>query len=171
MATPGGDKTRDQLAFELVEEHHRESTALIDDYSKINEELEEELNWKENWLKNKDPKLASELEAAFLAKSKASTEKTTGVVEGCVCVVCGDRASVKHYGGFFRRSIQSSVVYKCDNNGQCVIELGTRNNCQKCRLDKCRQMGMQESKVRVQKRKCNMELQGEKKEKKEDSDQ
>uniref|UniRef100_A0A1I8BDZ3 Nuclear receptor domain-containing protein n=1 Tax=Meloidogyne hapla TaxID=6305 RepID=A0A1I8BDZ3_MELHA len=67
------------------------------------------------------------------------------------CVVCGDRASGHHYGGFFRRSIQGGSIYGCNKNGQCIVERGTRNRCQKCRLEKCLRMGMQQTHVRLEK--------------------
>jgi hypothetical protein len=46
---------------------------------------------------------------------------TTDNGVNCLCAICGDRATGKHYGasscdgckGFFRRSIRKSHVYSC----------------------------------------------------------
>ncbi|KAI3420450.1 tRNA synthetases class I (W and Y) [Globodera pallida] len=75
------------------------------------------------------------------------------------CVVCGDRASGHHYGvqscegckGFFRRSVQSGQHYECAKNNQCPVDRMSRNRCQKCRLEKCLKMGMQQTHVRLEK--------------------
>ncbi|XP_053107326.1 bile acid receptor isoform X1 [Hemicordylus capensis] len=67
-----------------------------------------------------------------------------------LCVVCGDKASGYHYNaltcegckGFFRRSITKNAVYKCKNGGNCEMDMYMRRKCQKCRLQKCREVGM-----------------------------
>jgi len=72
------------------------------------------------------------------------------------CNVCGEAAAKHvHYGAttcfscraFFRRSIQnqSTKQYICRKGGNCVINLKTRKNCQKCRFDKCLDVGMKSS--------------------------
>lgn len=66
------------------------------------------------------------------------------------CMICNDRGSGYHYSvfscegckGFFKRSVQKNLVYTCKNEGSCVINKFTRNNCQYCRFVKCTQMGM-----------------------------
>ncbi|TRY95416.1 hypothetical protein DNTS_003551 [Danionella cerebrum] len=66
------------------------------------------------------------------------------------CVVCGDKASGRHYGavscegckGFFKRSVRKSLTYSCRSGQECVINKHHRNRCQCCRLRKCLQMGM-----------------------------
>ncbi|KFD58809.1 hypothetical protein M514_00502 [Trichuris suis] len=66
------------------------------------------------------------------------------------CVVCGDAATGYHYRcmtcegckGFFRRTIQKNLQYACKGNAKCMIDKVTRNHCQKCRFDKCVQVGM-----------------------------
>jgi len=66
------------------------------------------------------------------------------------CVVCGDRASGRHYGaiscegckGFFKRSIRKKLGYSCRGNKNCEVTKHHRNRCQYCRLQKCLQMGM-----------------------------
>nr|XP_006823929.1 PREDICTED: nuclear receptor subfamily 1 group D member 2-like [Saccoglossus kowalevskii] len=66
------------------------------------------------------------------------------------CKVCGDRSSGFHYGvmacegckGFFRRSIQKKIEYKCNFSGNCLIERMNRNRCQHCRFKKCVMAGM-----------------------------
>ncbi|XP_058808601.1 orphan steroid hormone receptor 2 isoform X2 [Phymastichus coffea] len=67
-----------------------------------------------------------------------------------LCVVCGDRASGRHYGaiscegckGFFKRSIRKQLGYQCRGNKSCEVTKHHRNRCQYCRLQKCLAMGM-----------------------------
>ena len=70
---------------------------------------------------------------------------------GCeICVVCGDRASGRHYGvvscegckGFFKRSMRKDQGYRCRLNKDCDVNKNYRNRCQYCRLQKCLAMGM-----------------------------
>lgn len=70
---------------------------------------------------------------------------------GCeTCVVCGDRASGRHYGvvscegckGFFKRSMRKDQGYRCRLNKDCDVNKNYRNRCQYCRLQKCLAMGM-----------------------------
>ena len=77
-----------------------------------------------------------------------------GIREGkkpeAACLVCGDRASGKHYGvqscdgcrGFFKRSIRRAMQYACKGDGQCVVDATRRNQCQACRFNKCLAMRM-----------------------------
>ncbi|XP_078279969.1 nuclear receptor subfamily 2 group F member 6-like isoform X2 [Rhinoraja longicauda] len=66
------------------------------------------------------------------------------------CVVCGDRASGKHYGqftcegckSFFKRSIRRNLSYICRSGRDCHIDQFHRNQCQYCRLRKCFKVGM-----------------------------
>ena len=66
------------------------------------------------------------------------------------CVVCGDKASGRHYGaiscegckGFFKRSVRKKLSYICRANQGCVVTKHHRNRCQYCRLQKCVAMGM-----------------------------
>lgn len=66
------------------------------------------------------------------------------------CVVCGDKASGRHYGaiscegckGFFKRSVRKQLSYVCRANQECEVTKHHRNRCQYCRLQKCIQMGM-----------------------------
>ena len=69
------------------------------------------------------------------------------------CHVCGDKAIAHlHYGGiccysckaFFRRAVQSGKdkMYKCKRDSDCEVSVNTRRGCQKCRLEKCRSIGM-----------------------------
>ncbi|CAG7725358.1 unnamed protein product [Allacma fusca] len=72
-----------------------------------------------------------------------------------VCVVCGDRASGRHYGaiscegckGFFKRSIRKQLGYSCRGMKNCEVTKHHRNRCQYCRLQKCLQMGMRSDSV------------------------
>ncbi|XP_015784374.1 ecdysone-induced protein 78C isoform X3 [Tetranychus urticae] len=73
-----------------------------------------------------------------------------------VCKVCGDKASGYHYGvtscegckGFFRRSIQKQIEYKCLRDGKCLVIRLNRNRCQYCRFKKCIAVGMSRDSVR-----------------------
>ncbi|KAJ6656329.1 hypothetical protein lerEdw1_003832 [Lerista edwardsae] len=85
-----------------------------------------------------------------LAK-KSRLGPSSGRVKGEeLCVVCGDKASGYHYNaltcegckGFFRRSITKNAVYKCKNGGNCEMDMYMRRKCQKCRLQKCKEVGM-----------------------------
>ncbi|XP_071084218.1 orphan steroid hormone receptor 2-like isoform X2 [Haliotis cracherodii] len=66
------------------------------------------------------------------------------------CVVCGDRASGRHYGaiscegckGFFKRSIRKQLGYACRGARDCPVTKLHRNRCQYCRLQKCLAVGM-----------------------------
>lgn len=72
------------------------------------------------------------------------------------CRVCGDKSSGYHYGvtscegckGFFRRSMQKQVEYRCLREGKCQVMRINRNRCQYCRLKKCLAVGMSRDSVR-----------------------
>uniref|UniRef100_A0A8C7VP19 Nuclear receptor subfamily 2 group C member 1 n=1 Tax=Oncorhynchus mykiss TaxID=8022 RepID=A0A8C7VP19_ONCMY len=76
------------------------------------------------------------------------------------CVVCGDRASGRHYGavscegckGFFKRSIRKNLVYTCRGSGECVINKHHRNRCQCCRLQRCMFLGMKQDSVQCERK-------------------
>ncbi|XP_042324227.1 nuclear receptor subfamily 2 group C member 1 isoform X1 [Sceloporus undulatus] len=81
----------------------------------------------------------------------SSTEQTLNKVFD-LCVVCGDKASGRHYGavtcegckGFFKRSIRKNLVYSCRGARDCVINKHHRNRCQYCRLQRCIAFGMKQ---------------------------
>nr|ASL70600.1 nuclear receptor [Brachionus koreanus] len=89
-------------------------------------------------------------------KSKGDGRSDSAQGSVGLCKICGDRASGYHYGvascegckGFFRRSIQKKMQYKCMKEGNCVIVLLNRNRCQHCRFKKCLEMGMSRECVR-----------------------
>ncbi|XP_071451821.1 photoreceptor-specific nuclear receptor-like [Hetaerina americana] len=76
-------------------------------------------------------------------------------LEAAVCRVCGDKASGKHYGvpscdgcrGFFKRSIRRNLDYVCKENGNCIVDVTRRNQCQACRFKKCIQVNMKKDAV------------------------
>ncbi|KAJ3597302.1 hypothetical protein NHX12_000830 [Muraenolepis orangiensis] len=80
------------------------------------------------------------------------------------CFVCQDTSSGYHYGvsacegckGFFRRSVQKDMAYKCHKDRVCTVNKITRNRCQSCRLHKCFAVGMSRESVRSDriKKKC-----------------
>ena len=61
------------------------------------------------------------------------------------CMVCGDRASGRHYGvlscdgcrGFFKRSVRRNMRYTCKASNRCVVDAARRNQCQACRFSRC----------------------------------
>nr|CAB3264435.1 TR2/4 Nuclear receptor [Phallusia mammillata] len=75
-----------------------------------------------------------------------------------LCVVCGDRASGRHYGakscegckGFFKRSIRKKLMYTCRGSKDCSVNKTHRNRCQYCRLQKCLVMGMKSDSVQCE---------------------
>ncbi|GFO06443.1 nuclear receptor subfamily 2 group c member 2 [Plakobranchus ocellatus] len=76
------------------------------------------------------------------------------------CVVCGDRASGRHYGaiscegckGFFKRSIRKQLGYACRGTRDCPVNKLHRNRCQYCRLQKCLSVGMRSESVQQERR-------------------
>ncbi|XP_014673122.1 PREDICTED: orphan steroid hormone receptor 2-like [Priapulus caudatus] len=77
-----------------------------------------------------------------------------------LCVVCGDKASGRHYGviscegckGFFKRSIRKQLGYTCRGQRDCVVNKHHRNRCQYCRLQKCLAVGMRSDSVQQERR-------------------
>lgn len=61
------------------------------------------------------------------------------------CTVCGDSSSGLHFGaitcegckGFFRRSAREGQNFICQQDGNCEINLKTRNGCRYCRFKRC----------------------------------
>ncbi|XP_049513743.1 LOW QUALITY PROTEIN: nuclear receptor subfamily 2 group C member 1-B-like [Dermacentor silvarum] len=88
----------------------------------------------------------------------ASVLPVSNVVEQCV--VCGDRASGRHYGavscegckGFFKRSIRKQLAYTCRGSRDCQVTKHHRNRCQYCRLHKCLSMGMRADSVQSERK-------------------
>ncbi|CBY06877.1 unnamed protein product [Oikopleura dioica] len=72
------------------------------------------------------------------------------------CKVCGDKSSGVHYGqrtcegckGFFRRVEKSHSKIACNADGNCEVNIQTRNRCQFCRFKKCIAVGMSRSAVK-----------------------
>ncbi|NWX99750.1 NR2C1 protein, partial [Nothoprocta ornata] len=89
----------------------------------------------------------------------SSTEQTLNKVFD-LCVVCGDKASGRHYGavtcegckGFFKRSIRKNLVYSCRGTKDCVINKHHRNRCQYCRLQRCIAFGMKQDSVQCERK-------------------
>ncbi|XP_049662497.1 nuclear receptor subfamily 2 group F member 5-like [Accipiter gentilis] len=71
------------------------------------------------------------------------------------CLVCGDKASGKHYGqvtcegckSFFKRSVRRNLSYSCRGGRDCPVDQPHRNQCQYCRLRKCLRVGMRREAV------------------------
>lgn len=72
------------------------------------------------------------------------------------CLVCGDLGSGYHYSafscegckGFFKRTVQKNLTYRCKDVSDCIINKFTRNSCQHCRFQRCLQVGMKREAVR-----------------------
>jgi len=107
--------------------------------------------------------LSSLKESASLLNLSGLKETSGGVLE--LCVVCGDRASGRHYGaiscegckGFFKRSIRKQIAplssgYQCRGNKDCRVDKSHRNRCQYCRLMKCLSVGMRSDSVQSERR-------------------
>ncbi|XP_018015662.1 ecdysone-induced protein 78C isoform X3 [Hyalella azteca] len=85
-----------------------------------------------------------------VADSTPSAQSSTPSKTFVACKVCGDKASGYHYGvtscegckGFFRRSIQKQIEYRCLRDGKCLVIRLNRNRCQYCRFRKCISVGM-----------------------------
>ncbi|XP_046974089.1 orphan steroid hormone receptor 2-like isoform X2 [Vanessa cardui] len=88
------------------------------------------------------------MEAQDQMEMKYSAGNEVGGLE--LCIVCGDRASGRHYGaiscegckGFFKRSIRKKLGYQCRGSMNCEVTKHHRNRCQYCRLQKCLACGM-----------------------------
>ncbi|XP_015117289.1 ecdysone-induced protein 78C [Diachasma alloeum] len=86
----------------------------------------------------------------------ADSNSSTPAKSFVPCKVCGDKASGFHYGvtscegckGFFRRSIQKQIEYRCLRDGKCLVIRMNRNRCQYCRFRKCLAVGMSRDSVR-----------------------
>jgi len=76
------------------------------------------------------------------------------------CIVCGDKASGRHYGvvscegckGFFKRSVRKNVKYNCLGSNRCTVNKTMRNRCQSCRWQKCLSSGMKVEAVQNERR-------------------
>lgn len=72
-----------------------------------------------------------------------------------LCLICGDKASGKHYGvyscegckGFFKRTVRKNLSFHCKDNRNCLIDKRQRNRCQYCRYQKCLTQGMKREAV------------------------
>ena len=86
----------------------------------------------------------------FLSLTDSSVPETTSMNTtdngvNCLCAICGDRATGKHYGasscdgckGFFRRSIRKSHVYSC-RYLKCSFPEGDLQRCFKMPCKKYR---------------------------------
>ncbi len=86
----------------------------------------------------------------YMVKGPAMNEEEAVDASLLFCLVCGDKASGRHYGvvscegckGFFKRSVRKSVKYSCLSTNRCIVNKTMRNRCQSCRWQKCLTCGM-----------------------------
>nr|CAD2179984.1 unnamed protein product [Meloidogyne enterolobii] len=103
---------------------------------------------------------------ATSVSSVANLPANANVGSGELCVVCGDKASGRHYGaiscegckGFFKRSIRKQIAYVCRGTKDCPVTKFHRNRCQFCRLKKCLTNGMKSESVQAERRPMNAAL-------------
>jgi len=103
--------------------------------------------------KSSNSSISQDSHQSFAAADSNSNTPTKSFVP---CKVCGDKASGYHYGvtscegckGFFRRSIQKQIEYRCLRDGKCLVIRLNRNRCQYCRFKKCLAVGMSRDSVR-----------------------
>ncbi|CAF0892016.1 unnamed protein product [Rotaria sp. Silwood1] len=105
--------------------------------------------------------------------SSTPTATTSGAAAAAAtryaCVICGDKASGKHYGvhscegckGFFKRTVRKDLTYTCRDNRDCIIDKRQRNRCQYCRYQKCLNVGMKKEAVQEERQKSGMSGEGE----------
>ncbi|CAF0933000.1 unnamed protein product [Rotaria sordida] len=103
--------------------------------------------------------------------SSTPTATTSGAAAASryACVICGDKASGKHYGvhscegckGFFKRTVRKDLTYTCRDNRDCIIDKRQRNRCQYCRYQKCLNVGMKKEAVQEERQKSGMGGEGE----------
>lgn len=90
------------------------------------------------------------------SNSRSQTVSLDGLKPLGACAICGDNGSGYHYSvyscegckGFFKRTVQKDLQYKCREYQACVINKFTRNQCQYCRFQKCLNVGMKREAVR-----------------------
>lgn len=78
-----------------------------------------------------------------------------------VCAVCGDKALGYNFGAmtcesckaFFRRNALSRKELKCPFENTCEVTQVTRRFCQRCRLQKCGDIGMKKEYILTQEQK------------------
>lgn len=92
--------------------------------------------------------------------TNSSTPQTNGYTHPLLnskhlCLICGDKASGKHYGvyscegckGFFKRTVRKNLTFSCREERNCLIDKRQRNRCQYCRYQKCLATGMRREAV------------------------
>ncbi|XP_071963599.1 uncharacterized protein [Antedon mediterranea] len=95
------------------------------------------------------------LEVGMCRKVKQNCKEPAN--DQILCKVCNDVSSGIHFGvytcegckGFYRRSLRDSSNYTCVDNKQCSITPTTRNVCRYCRFQKCLEVGMSRSGIKL----------------------
>lgn len=110
----------------------------------------DESNYKSLMLTSNPSQYNTNVGSAQVHLNNACVNVNTSFMNIELCLVCGDRASGRHYGaiscegckGFFKRSIRKQLGYQCRGNMNCEVTKHHRNRCQYCRLQKCLASGM-----------------------------
>jgi hypothetical protein len=134
----------EQEVFDLNSSDSQSLPSIVENYRN-------ESNFDEKKVKNK--KMNRKKKVSFGNKSNKKLSKSK--VEPNICLICGDFAFKSNRFGvksctacnsFFSRIMkQKQTIPECPNlfvDKICQINKKTRNNCQKCRFDKCLEMGM-----------------------------
>ncbi|CAI2355305.1 unnamed protein product [Caenorhabditis sp. 36 PRJEB53466] len=87
----------------------------------------------------------------------SASESMPDIVDRDRCAVCTDVVSSKRYGApaclgccvFFRRAVVNKLKYRCLRNHDCPITNEDRCSCRYCRLQKCYQVGMKASAIKI----------------------
>ncbi|CEF60680.1 Nuclear hormone receptor HR96 [Strongyloides ratti] len=85
-----------------------------------------------------------------MATSNSTLSNSVNNVTTKSCAVCGDIAIGTNFGviscesckAFFRRNGLRKTTITCPFQGNCLININSRKNCQACRLKKCINVGM-----------------------------
>lgn len=129
------NQTDTEPSHEMDEEIAKPDMNELNNYERIKTQFN-----KYNNLQNK----------GFMMTSKTSHCEEEVDASLLFCLVCGDKASGRHYGvvscegckGFFKRSVRKNVKYSCLSTNRCIVNKTMRNRCQSCRWQKCLSCGM-----------------------------
>lgn len=113
------------------------------------------------------PNLIANNPGTSSSNSTGTTPQTNGYTHPLLnskhlCLICGDKASGKHYGvyscegckGFFKRTVRKNLTFSCREERNCLIDKRQRNRCQYCRYQKCLATGMKREAVQEERQRA-----------------